>query len=183
MPSLSVTEKEHWKERIARKLDAKIETVAAADPGLLDLVGRQARQRAMKSLGLVDIQAELDALAIQKEDLEKRERQGHRALLAVIRRVPVEEVNETYFGRPHPEVARAVQARQAMHEAELLAEDERGREILRLRREKENLLDTVWLATSPQQVKELWRKVAELLGEEPTALQREALAIGTAGAE
>src|SRR5207247_2119349 len=134
-----------------------------ADPGLLDRVGRQARQRAVQSLGLAEIQAELDTLALQKEELEQRERQGHRALLAVIRRVPPDEVQEAYFVRPHAEVARAVQARLAVHEAELLAEDERGREVLRLRREKENLLDTVWLATSPQQVKELWRKVAELL--------------------
>jgi hypothetical protein len=137
----------------------------------------------LQSLGLADIQADLDALAVQKDELERREQQAHRALLAVIRRVPTDEVQEAYFGRPHAEVARAVLARQAVHEAELLAEAEGGREVLRLRREKENLLDTVWLATSPQQVKDLWRKVAELLGEEPTALQRVALAIGTAGAE
>ncbi|MCA9120721.1 MAG: hypothetical protein H6822_35915 [Planctomycetaceae bacterium] len=50
--------------------------------------------------------------------------------------------------------------RQAVHEDELLAELERGQEIVRLRQEKEDLLDTVWFATSGAQIKELWSKVA-----------------------
>ena len=58
------------------------------------------------------------------------------------------------------------------------AEDALGQEILRLRREKENLLDTIWLATSPHQIRQLWQKVVELLGDEQTILQKEALAIG-----
>ena len=35
----------------------------------------------------------------------------------------------------------------------------------------------VWLATSPKQIKQLWSKVAELLGDQQTQLQRDALAI------
>ena len=181
MPSLTVTEKEHWKERIGRKIDKKIEAVAAADPGLLDRVGAQARQRALQTLGLAEMQAELDAVAAQQQALEDRERRAHRAMLAVVRRVPVDEVDEPdYHNGEHPEVARAVQRRQAVHEEELLAEDERGREIVRLRRAKDNLLDTVWLATSPAEVKTLWQKVIDLLGEEQTPLQKEALAIKAA---
>lgn len=42
---------------------------------------------------------------------------------------------------------------------------------------KEDLLDTVWLATSGAQIKELWSKVPELLGDPQTQLQHEALAI------
>jgi len=180
MPSLTVTEKEHWKERIARKIDKKLEAVAAGDPGLLDRLGDQARQRAVRSLGLAELQAELDAVAAQKRELERRERRAHCAMLAVVRRVPVEDVSDAHPGSPPPEVTRALQRRQAVHEEELLAEDAQGQEILRLRREKEDLLDTVWLATSPAQIKQLWRKVVELLGEEQTALQKEALALGAA---
>jgi hypothetical protein len=43
------------------------------------------------------------------------------------------------------------------------------------------LLDTVWLAASTAQIKQLWTKVGELLGDEPTTLEREALAIEPAG--
>ena len=67
--------------------------------------------------------------------------------------------------------------RKVVHEGELLRESDLGREILRLRREKENLLDTVWLASSTSQLKTLWQNVATLLGDEATQLERAALAI------
>ena len=41
----------------------------------------------------------------------------------------------------------------------------------------QHLSDTVWLATSAIQVKELWKRVGILLGEEDTALQKDALSI------
>ena len=75
------------------------------------------------------------------------------------------------------EAAEAIARRQAAHQDGLLADDPVGREVARLGAEKEGLLDTVWLAASPAQIKQLWAKVAELLGEEPTRLEREALAI------
>jgi len=83
-----------------------------------------------------------------------------------------------YYGyHANDEVKTAVLRRQKVHEDELLAECDTGREILRLREEKENLLDIVWLATSPSQLKTLWTKVSELLSTEPTQLERDALAI------
>lgn len=67
--------------------------------------------------------------------------------------------------------------RKVVIEDELLAQTDLGRQILKLRAERESLLDAIWLATSPRQVKDLWSKVAELLGDEPTQLERDALAI------
>ena len=64
-----------------------------------------------------------------------------------------------------------------MVEDELLAQTDLGRQILKLRAERESPLDAIWLATSPRQVKDLWSKVAELLGDKPTQLERDALAI------
>ncbi len=49
--------------------------------------------------------------------------------------------------------------------------------MVALRVEKENLLDTVWLATSPSQIKELWEQVNALLELKPTALEEKALKI------
>src|SRR6266852_4557294 len=182
MPNLTVTEKEHWKERIARRIDKRIEGICAGDPCVMDRIRDQARQRALQSLGLAAMQAELDTIAKQKEDLERQERQGHRAMLATVRRVPLEEADE-YLHYQHADVSSAIQRRQSVHEEELLAEDQLGQEILRLRREKESLLDTIWLATSPNQVRQLWQKVIELLGDEQTTLQKEALAIGAVESE
>ena len=62
-------------------------------------------------------------------------------------------------------------------EADILAESDLGKQVLALRREKENLVDTVWLATSSSQIKELWEQVNALLELKPTALEEKALRI------
>jgi hypothetical protein len=49
--------------------------------------------------------------------------------------------------------------------------------MLRFREEKENLPDVVWLATSGNELRALWSKVTTLLGDQPTQLERDALAI------
>ena len=36
MSGLTVTEKEHWKDRINRRIDKKIEVISAEDPNLFD---------------------------------------------------------------------------------------------------------------------------------------------------
>jgi hypothetical protein len=181
MPSLTVTELAYWQRRIGRKLDRKMEALVASEAGLLAWIGQLARQQALQSLGLAGLQTELDAIVAQQEDLQRQEMRVHQAMLAVVRQVAVDEVAVGHCGSQHPVVSRAIQKRQASHEEELLAQDERGREILRLRREQENLLETLWLATAPQQLKELWKKISELLGEELTQLQMTALALGGTG--
>jgi hypothetical protein len=74
-------------------------------------------------------------------------------------------------------VDNAIRDRQAVHEKELLALDSLGQKILGLQLEQEDLLDTVWLATSPVQIKQLWSRVGEILNQQPTALQQHALAL------
>lgn len=86
------------------------------------------------------------------------------------------ELRARSYRREH-EVSGAIERRQQVLEDELLAESEHGQRILYLRREKEELIDVVWLATSPKEVKELWTKVTELLGDDQTQLQHDALTI------
>ena len=176
--SLTVSEKNHWKDRIARRIDKKIEMLLAADPNLMDRIHRDARQRALQSLGLADWQAELDDIERQKELLEKRSQQTLKAMLAHVRGVPAEDLEDTcYSYRRDEEVKSAVANRQKVHEDELLGECDTGKEVLRLRQEQEDLLDTVWLASSTSQLKTLWSKVNALLGTTPTQLERDALEI------
>ncbi len=180
MPGLSVTEKNHWKERLSKRIDKRIEGIAAEDPNLLERVKRDAHDRAMQSLNLADLQAEIDRLEREEEELEKRERVLNRTMLARVRGVPPETIDELSVyqsGKHNHEVQAAITRRQNVHEDELLTESEIGRRILNLRAEKDGLLDSVWLASSPKQIKDLWSKVAELLGDEPTQLQRDAMAI------
>ena len=92
-------------------------------------------------------------------------------MLAHVRGVPVDTINDHYYGHSHDhEIEKAVATRQEVHEEELLAESPRGQSILRLREERENLLDVVWLATSGADLRLLWSKVTALLGDQPTQL-------------
>ena len=182
MSGLTVTEKNHWRDRIAVRIDRRIETILAGDPGLMSRVQGEARGRALESLGLAEHQAELESVAKQKKALEKRERKLRRTLLAQVRGVSVEDIEDSrYFGPRDHELDTAIAKRQHVHEAQLLAEHEVGRQVLQLRTEKDNLLDVVWLATSPVQVRQLWSRVGELLGDKPTDLEKEALATKPVG--
>jgi hypothetical protein len=104
-------------------------------------------------------------------------------MLATLRGVPIDEVGDSFrtsFGGELPlpaDVAEAITRRQAAHQAALLADDPVGQQIARLESERENLLNTVFLACSTSQIKQLWSKVGELLDDPPTPLEREALAI------
>ena len=60
-------------------------------------------------------------------------------------------------------------------EKEILQESEVGLEILKLEREREELTDTIWLATSPVQIRSLWKDFTTMVTEEPTQLQKQAL--------
>ncbi len=177
MSTLTVTEKEHWKNRIARRIEKQIETITASDANFFERIDRQARQRALESLGIAEHQAELDEIERQQEVLQRRERRLRKAMLAKVRGVPPEELDDHPLYRHDSEVDGAIRKRKAVHENELLAESELGQRVLHLRQEGEELLDVVWLATSSKQIKQLWAKVAELLGAQQSQLHRDALAI------
>lgn len=183
MPGLTVTEKNHWRDRIAARIGKAIERIKAQHPALFDRVKRQAHAQSLESLGLAEGYAELEAIKAEEVALARRKTLAQRRLIAALRGVPADEVAETISVRYGSElalpteVAEAITKRQAAHTEQLLADDPVGREIARLEAEKDNLLDTVWLAASSAQIKQLWTKVSELLGDEPTPLEREALAI------
>ena len=178
MSHLTVTEKEHWKERISRRIDKAIEAVYAEQPGLRSRIAEAAQSEALKSLGLLELQRQLDKLAEAEKRTAKQKESAQKQMLAIVKGVNVHELpSYSYYSSAFQEVTAAVNRRQAIHEEELLARDPHGKRILKLRLEKDELLDTVWLATSSKQIKELWQSVAELLSDEPTELQTQALRI------
>lgn len=177
--SLTVAEKNHWKERIARRIEQRIENlVAKADPTLLQRVSEEARERAYESLGIQAQQQELEAIKKQRAALEKRERRLVAEQRATLSGKTAEEELERISHYPRDsEVESAVQARVTALRADILAESDLGKQVLSLQVEKDNLLDTVWLATSPSQIKELWEQVNTLLEAKPTALEEKALRV------
>jgi len=181
MPGLTTTEKEFWKTRIAARIGERIEAIHARRPAPFDRSRREAHALALRSLGLAEAYAELEAVKAEVEALDRRRKSAKRAMLARLRGVPLEDVADGvhlgYGGELPHEAAEAVRKRQALHEAESLADDPIGREIARREVERENLLDAVRPAVSPTRIKQPWTKVGALLGDEPTGLEREALAI------
>lgn len=186
MPGLTVSEKQHWKDRIGARIAREVEAIKAEHPALFDRARREAHAQALGSLGLAAPYAEPEAVQAEEAALARRKKQAQRAMLAALKGVPVEEVCDSFgvrYGTELPlpvEAFEAITKRQAAHQERLLADDPVGREVARLGAEKDNLLDTVWLACSPGQIRTLWSKVAELLGDEPTPLEREALSIAPA---
>lgn len=174
---LTVSEKQHWRDRIAKRIDKKITGITNRNPGLFQRVTAAARTRAIATLGLTDLLAEQDRIDHDKKVLEARDSQVSRELLAQVRGVDVSTIDT--YGRysSDPEVTKAIKSRQAVHEDELLAEHDLGQEVIKLRLEKEHLLDTVFLATSPIQIRTLWQQVSDLLGDELSQLQKSALQI------
>ncbi len=176
---LTVAEKTHWKERIGKRIDQRVETlVAKQDPALLQRVTEQARAKAYESLAIDAQQRELDAMEKQKEEMERRQRRLRAEQRAVLNGTTAEDELESggYGGHDYM-VQDALKARAKALEADILAESDLGKQVLALREEKDNLLDTVWLATSCTQIKELWEQVNALLELKPTALEEKALSI------
>ena len=125
----------------------------------------------------------MEATQADEKALALRKKRAQRQMLAALRGVPLDEVADSFSVRYGPELplpveaAGAIQKRQAAHAEQLLADDEVGREVARLEAERDGLLDTIWLACSPAEIRALWSKVSALLGDEPTPLEREALQI------
>ena len=183
MPGLTATEKNHWRDRISGRIARAVERIKARHPALFDRIAREAHTQALATLGLAEAHTELEVIKAEEAVLARRKKQAQKSMIATLRSMPIDEVSDSFsvrfgseLGLPH-EVAEAITRRQGAHQEQMLADDPIGREIARLETEKDALLDTIWLATSPTQIKQLWTKVGELLGDEPTTLEREALAI------
>src|SRR3989304_1770533 len=120
MAGLTVTEKEHGKERISSRIDKKIDAIVAQDPAYMERIRREARERACVSLGIADLQAERCAVAKQKEAAEKREGQIEREMMARIQGVPPEAIEEPrYYSGFEAEIEEAVQKSPEGHKEEL----------------------------------------------------------------
>jgi len=180
MSALSPAALARWRRWLRRRIRRRLAALEAQQPQLRRRVRRLARRRALASLGLADVFAQLRSLAAQRRDLDRRARQAHRALLALVRRVPLEQVPEPRRPALHPEVRAALRRRRRQHAAELWAEDPAGRALLGLRRERDELPETLALAVAGRPFREFWAQALALLGQEPTPLQRLALA-GAAG--
>ncbi len=175
---LTVREKDHWRKRIARRIDQAIDELECKeDPTFRKRLNEKADSEAWTSLGLSELHAEAEKINAEIKRSENRRSEIHNQMLMI-----VEGTSERlhYYGGSvsgYPrKVIEAVTRHSLVHQRELMASDPLGKRMLQLEREKEELLDTVWLATSSAQIKELWSRFIDLLNWEPPELQRQTLA-------
>src|SRR5437868_2648254 len=122
MAGLTVTEKQHWRDRIAARIGKAIKRVKVRHPALFDRVKREAHTQALESLGLAEPYAELEAIKAEQEALGRREKRAQRAILAALRGTPIDEVGDGFgikYGVALPlpaEAAEAIGKRQAAHQ-------------------------------------------------------------------
>lgn len=174
--AITVKEKEHWKNRIAEKIERRIEKlVATQQPAYLGETGSKARDEAVGILNLADTLARKNAVDDKIAQLKAQEEQLQLEAASIVTGKPRDQLLKLSGWQLDRTVEEAIVKAHRIAEREIMSRDELGRTILTLRDEQEELLDTIWLATSPTQVRELWKSVATLLDEEPTALQEVAL--------
>ena len=175
--SLTVSERQHWKERIGARIEKRISHIKMASKPVFDSLKAKAREQAIGGLGVGDLESERARLKQQIDRLEKQQKLATRKVVALVRGVDVSDVADHYYGGFDTEIAGAIRKREDFEFEQLLASTDEGKKVLALKDEKERLLDTVWLATSPTQVKELWQRLSDILGDEDSQLQKEALKI------
>ena len=96
MPGLTVSEKQHWKDRIAARIARRVEAIKAEHPALFDRIKREAHGQALASLGLSGPYAELEVVQAEEAALTRRKKRTQRAMLAALKGVPVEEVSDNF---------------------------------------------------------------------------------------
>jgi hypothetical protein len=172
MAQPSVKEKKHLKERIRRKVDQTNELILTKQDGhYLARVSQESHELAIDSLGMREMQAQAEERENREMSL-REERQGlYKAMVVKVTGRRLSELPAAYYSFP-PEIDR----RAAQHEQELMEKDDLGRRSWRCAA-KEQMLDTVWLATSGKHIRELWSSVTELPQDSPTPLQAKALSI------
>ncbi len=183
---ITVTEKQHWKDRIANRIKRRVEEIIAKnDPGFRKRIDELARDKSLAQLGLSELMMTLDQIRNQRKlykrqhdaQMKQLESNEHAVYLGIGNRICPDEVGEGFTYSLKIDVDMKLQELKRDCVDELMKIDPLGQQISALESEQENLLDTVWLATSPIQIKELWGKMSEMLGQTPSKLQQDALAL------
>lgn len=163
--SLTITEKQHWKERIEARIEAEIKRLKADDREFFQQVSVEAKDAAVQKLGIATASAKLKKLAERIQNL----RDEHESLQNETAR----KLNIGYFYNGSCAIQSAINEMVPVEEERLMKEHPLGKRVVALGEEKESLLDTVWLATSSPQIRELWQQVDRILGVSSTGLQAE----------
>ncbi len=174
--ALSVTEKQHWKDRIDQKIKRRIESLKALNATYFAEMETAAKLTAATELG---IHSDIEAIRAMEQKIEKLQNDSKKHLLQVIEKISGKQLNPYYAQMDRVDTELKPHIERCLHK--LLTNDPRGQEVIKLESEREQLLDTIWLATSSRQVRDMWTQVLKLLGEDSSEFQKEVIAAAKPG--
>ena len=159
---ITVTEKQELRDIINKRMKKKIEALDLKNAAEFGVMRVDARNIALKEMGLDEYMTRYDDICATIKRLDKERDQLTEVAAAAA------GIEEGY--RPHHLIEQRVNTAQEAVFNRMLADHPVGQKIVALQKEQEHMLETVWVATSSAQVKELFRKVNEVLDESPTDL-------------
>jgi hypothetical protein len=160
--SLTVTEKEHWKERVNARISKRIEQIWNDHRDVKMELETQAEREILEKFKIKDKWDELIAAKDDRAALNDRIVHLEQEIIAKLGRHIGYVTSYSWENQLKSEILKMQQR--------LMRDTEPGRRVAALEEEKENSLDAVWLATSSRQIRELWSKVGDLLGDASTSV-------------
>ena len=169
--AITITERQHWKNRIQAKLNQRIGFLRASSPALLEVIDEQAKDKVRRALDLdsdfahyESLEADLKQLATEKENL-------------------LEEMALKVFGKELPynislrDIRSEISTLEDQEAEEILLEHPLGQQLASLEAEREEMLDAILLATSVPQIIDLWERVTGLITDQPLQPEQPSLLV------
>lgn len=175
MSTLASGVRSELRDRLDRKFKAAIEALEEReDPGFSERLEKQANEDAQTALGIRKLLERDEQIRTEQTGLEEESAELRRQIVAVATNAPLESLQSKNCSRWDWE--RVLDKRAAVEQQRLMEASPLGRKMLALQKEQDELVDTIFLATSAKEVKLLWQRVTELLSAKDTPLQEAALA-------
>lgn len=163
---ITVTEKQELRDIINGRVEKKIQQLKMANETDFSKMEAEARKVAIHELGIgdyaqrhEDIEVAISRLNKEKDKLEKE---------------ACEKLGVKSDWHRHDYIEERIKSGQEIVVDRMMKGHPVGLKILTLKKEQDRLLETVWIATSTAQVKELFERVNEILDEGSTPLGEKA---------
>ena len=142
--AISVTEKEHIRELIEKRINAEIERISIENKSDADDIKARARTQAINALGITQAITDLDALELQIERLNEKRLKLEQKTLEFLDI----DTSRTYNCNLRQAINAKISSASVSYEKALIDAHPKLMKINELKAEKDNLLQTIWIATS-----------------------------------
>jgi hypothetical protein len=176
---LTVTEKEHLKALIEKRINKKIAIIWRDNAADKEHLNRDAHAAALDDFDIAGQEKEILEAEKEINKLQEAIKERQYEMLAKIDGIELKQAKEEYsrhYNRDTVLSNKIKENRQGKFD-EMLVDHPTLGEVHKLEQEKERLLETVWIATSTKQVKELMSALNSVLKEDSTPLGDKAMEI------